>query len=113
MKKLILILAALAAILPAAAFADQYHGTYLGFAGNQLSFQAGGHRHSMQCGHGGNVPFYDEHGAAYNYQQLRPGHPITVHYANQGGHRVVQRVVVRGQGAGHNRGGQGHGRRKH
>lgn len=112
MKKLLLILAAVAAMLPAAAFADQYNGTYLGYGGNQLSFNVGSHRHNMQCNHGGgNVAFYDEHGAAFDPTGLRRGHPITVHYANQGGHRVVQRVIVRQQTSGHHRGGRGHGRR--
>lgn len=94
MKKLIMILAAVAAMLPAAAFADQYHGTYGGFQNNMLSFSVGGHRHSMRCAHN-RVRFYDEHGAVYNSARLAPGHPITVHYRNSGGHRTVERVIVR------------------
>lgn len=94
MKKLLIILAVVAALLPAAAFADQYHGTFSGFHNNMLSFTVGGHRHSMRCAHN-RVPFYDEHGAVYDYQRLAPGHPITVHYTNSGGHRTIQKVIVR------------------
>ena len=113
MKKLLIILAALAVILPAAAFANHQDGFYQGFGNNSISFTFGNNQQG-RYGHGGNVPFYDHRGAPYDYRQLRPGHPIRMQYSGRRGYERVQRVIVQpwqGQGGhGGNRGGHGRGR---
>lgn len=93
MKKLILLVAAVAAILPAAAFANHQDGYYQGFGNNFLSFSFGSNQHA-RYGHGGNVPFVDHRGAPYDYRQLQPGHPIRVHYSGRRGYERVERVIV-------------------
>lgn len=92
MKKLILILAAAAVMLPAAAFANHLNGTWGGYGSNYINFGVGGQ--SMRYGHGGSVPFVDDHGAVVDYRTLQPGHPITVDYAGERGHEHVNRVIV-------------------
>lgn len=93
MKKLIIILAAVAAILPAAAFADHLDGVYEGYGRNSLSFSFGNNQHA-HYGHGGNVEFVDYRGRPFNRRHLRRGHPIRVEYAGPHSHRTVRRVIV-------------------
>lgn len=107
MKKLIIILAALAVILPTAAFANHQDGFYQGYGSNFISFGFGNNQRARYS-HGGNVPFYDHRGAPYDYHQLQPGHPIRVQYSGGHGHERVERVIVR-QWRGHGNG-RGHGR---
>lgn len=106
-----MILAAMAAILPAAAYANHQDGYYQGYGGNFISFSFGNNQHA-RYGHGGNVPFFDHRGASYNYRQLRRGHPIRVQYSNYRGQRRAERVIVRqwrGDGRNH---GRNHGRNR-
>ena len=95
MKKLIIIMAAMAALLPAAANADHVRGTYGEFGSNFISFRVG--PQTMRYSHHGNVPFVDERGATVDYHTLRSDHPITVHYSGRRGHERVSRVIVHRQ----------------
>ena len=104
MKKLIIILAAIAAILPAAAFAGHYDGVYQGYGSNFISFGIG--TRPMRLSHGGNVPFVDHRGQAFNQRNLRRGHPIRVEYDDHGGRQTVRRVIVQQRRSG------GHGNRR-
>jgi hypothetical protein len=108
MKKLILILAAVAAILPAAAFADHRDGFYQGYGSNFLSFSFGNNQHA-RYGHGSNVQFVDHRGAPYNHRKLQPGHPIRVQYSGRRGHEQVQRVIVQPRRGGDHGGNRGRG----
>jgi len=92
MKRLIIILAALAAILPAAASANHLRGTYGEYGSNFFSFRVG--PQTMRYSHHGNVPFVDEHGANVDYHSLRPNHPVTVDYSGTHGHETINRVIV-------------------
>ena len=92
MKKLIIILAAIAAILPAAAFADHYDGVYQGYGSNFISFGIG--TRPMRLNHGGDVRFVDHRGRRFNQRHLRRGHPIRVEYADHHGRQTVRRVIV-------------------
>ncbi len=92
MKKLLLILAAIAVILPVSAFANHLDGTWGSYGSNYISFSVGNQNHRFN--HSGNVPFVDEHGATVDYHTLRSNHPVTVHYSGRHGHEVVNRVVV-------------------
>lgn len=94
MKKLIIILAAVAAILPAAAFANHQDGIYQGYGNNFISFGFGNNQQARYS-HAGNVQFFDHRGAPYDRRQLRRGQPIRVEYAGHHGHERVQRVIVR------------------
>lgn len=111
MKKLIIVLSAIIALLPAAAFADHYDGVYQGFGSNYISFGIG--TRSMRFGHGGNVAFVDHRGRHFDQRQLRRGHPIRVEYTGRRGHETVRRVIVqqrnRGRDRNHGRNGD-HGR---
>lgn len=106
MKKIILSMIVAAVILPVAAFAGHQRGTFGGFGSNFLSFSVG--NQSLRYGHGGNVPFVDERGAAYDYHSLRPGHPITVDYSGKRGHETVSRVTVHQRAGNGGRHGDGH-----
>lgn len=96
MKKLIIILAAVAAILPAAVYANHLRGTYGEYGSNFISFGVGGGQ-TMRYSHGGNVPFVDDHGATVDYHTLRRNHPITVDYSGTHGQERVNRVIVHQQ----------------
>lgn len=93
MKKLIIILAAVAAILPAAAFANHLDGVYQGYGRNSLRFTFGNNQRASY-GHGGDVQFVDHRGRPFNRRNLRRGHPIRVEYAGDHSHRTVRRVIV-------------------
>lgn len=104
MKKLILILAAIAAILPAAAYANHQDGFYQGYGSNSISFSFGNNQRARYS-HGGNVPFVDYRGRPYDYRRLQHGHPIRVQYTGGHRHRRFQRVIVQQRrGDAHNRG---------
>ena len=92
MKKLIIILAAVAAILPTAVYANHLRGTYGDYGSNFFSFRVG--PQTMRYNHHGNVPFVDEHGATVDYHTLRRNHPITVDYSGTHGHETINRVIV-------------------
>lgn len=92
MKKILLILAAIAVILPVSAFANHLDGNWGSYGSNYLSFSVGNQNHRFS--HNGNVPFVDEHGATVDYNTLRPNQPVRVHYSGRRGHEVVNRVVV-------------------
>jgi len=92
MKKLIIILAAVAAILPMAAFANHLDGTWGGYGSNYINFGVGDR--SMRYGHSGNVQFVDETGGMVDYHTLRPHHPISLEYEGGRGHEIVRRVIV-------------------
>lgn len=100
MKKLVLLSIIIALGLPVAAWADHLAGTWGGWGNNYINFSVGNQHHRF--GHGGNVPFVDDHGATVDYHSLRAGHPITVDYSGRRGHERVNRVIV------HKRGGGGH-----
>jgi hypothetical protein len=101
MKKTIMILAAVAVLLPVAALADHLRGTWGGYGSSYISFGVG--HQSMRFNHRGRVPFVDDHGAAVDYHRLQRGHPITVHYSGRHGHERVSRVIVHRRTGGHHR----------
>ena len=101
MRKLIVILALAAAVLPASAFASHLDGTWGGWGSNFISIGVG--NQSMRYGHSRHVSFVDDYGAPVEYRTLRRGHPITVDYAGEHGHEHVNRVIVHQRRGGHHR----------
>lgn len=98
MKKLFLSLALVAALLPAAAWADHLQGTFGAWGNDYISVNDPAHNgQQVRFSHTGKVPFVDETGATVDHTTIKPGHPISVEYTGEGDHRVASRVVVHKQ----------------
>lgn len=104
MKKLIITLAVIAAIVPTAAFANHLDTTYGGFGSNYISFGIGNQQ--TRYSHRGNVQFVDDYGSVVDYHTLQPGYPITLDYSGNHGHEYVRRVIVHKHNRGHHRRGR-------